>query len=97
MHHHGSINWIALAAALSIVTSEARAIMARSLETISKARWETRPARPGRKRCPIWGVAMLGSRTAPTSGDIDYFESLNCDLVMDCSVSNNPRLAPRNQ
>jgi hypothetical protein len=48
MHHHGSINWIALAAALSIVTSEARAIMARSLEKISKARWETRPARPGR-------------------------------------------------
>jgi hypothetical protein len=25
---------------------------------------------------------MLGSRTTPTSGEIDHFECLNCDLII---------------
>jgi hypothetical protein len=32
------------------------------------------------KRCPVCGVAMLGTRKTAISRDFDYFECFNCDL-----------------
>jgi transposase-like protein len=43
----------------------------------------SRPPRP--KHCPICGIAMLASRAAPGSRDIDRFECLSCDLVINYS------------
>jgi len=51
----------------------------------------SRPPRP--KHCPICGIAMLASRAATGSRDIDRFECLSCDLVINYSGSTNPRPA----
>ena len=55
----------------------------------------SRPPRP--KHCPICGIAMLASRTAPTSRDMDRFECLSCDLVINYDGSNNPAATSRSE
>jgi len=55
------------------------------------------PPMPRPKHCPICGLAMLGSRIAPTSADIDRFECLACDLVINYSGSNKARPAAQDQ
>jgi hypothetical protein len=54
-----------------------------------------RPPRP--KHCPICGIAMLTSRTAPGNRDIDRFECLGCDLIINYSGSRNPGPATRDE
>jgi hypothetical protein len=52
---------------------------------------------PRPKHCPICGLAMLGSRIAPTSAHFDRFECLGCDLVIDYSGSKKARPAVRDE
>jgi hypothetical protein len=40
---------------------------------------------------------MLASRAAPTSRDIDRFECLSCDLVINYDAAKNPPATPQNE
>jgi hypothetical protein len=89
----GGLIWIKERPAVGFYRSLFDAGLARLADSMSS---NTRPM-PRPKHCPICGLAMLGSRIAPTSTDVDRFECLGCDLVINYSGSKKARPAARDE